>query len=126
VLEGPPDESGIPRESPVKLLLEACNTYPDNTALVRESFEQLVWYCRQSLDRHKIRCITYSRSVVSTGEKSGGESSTFGDQKGRHRRSRVRKLAQIRGRLSGGVVLGVSFAPDQSGIYGVFVLSRWW
>ncbi|KAH0813795.1 hypothetical protein GEV33_008996 [Tenebrio molitor] len=34
VLEGPPDESGIPRESPVKLLLEACNTYPDNTALI--------------------------------------------------------------------------------------------
>jgi hypothetical protein len=36
VLEGPPDESGVPRESPAKLLLEACNTYPDNTALVRE------------------------------------------------------------------------------------------
>jgi hypothetical protein len=43
VLEGPPDESGIPRESPVKLLLEACNIYRDNTALVRESFGQLVW-----------------------------------------------------------------------------------
>ncbi|KAJ3616305.1 hypothetical protein MTP99_004834 [Tenebrio molitor] len=34
VLEGPPDESGVPRESPAKLLLEACNTYPDNTALI--------------------------------------------------------------------------------------------
>jgi acyl-CoA synthetase (AMP-forming)/AMP-acid ligase II len=34
VLEGPPDESGIPLESPVKLLLQACNTYHDNTALI--------------------------------------------------------------------------------------------
>jgi hypothetical protein len=36
VLEGPSDESEIPRDSPVKLLLEACNTFRDNAALVRE------------------------------------------------------------------------------------------
>jgi hypothetical protein len=89
VLEGPPDESGIPRESPVKLLLEACNTYRDITALVRKSFGQLVWRWHHSLDRHKIRYITDSRSVVPTGEKSGGQSSTFGGQKRQYRWSRV-------------------------------------
>jgi hypothetical protein len=89
VLEGPPDESGIPRESPVKLLLEACNTYRDITALVRKSFGQLVWWWHHSLDRHKIRYITDSRSVVPTGEKSGGQSSTFGGQKRQYRWSRV-------------------------------------
>jgi hypothetical protein len=63
---------------------------------------------------------------VPTGEKSSRESSTFGRQKRRHRRSRVRKLAQIRGGLSGGVVLGGSFAPDQCGHHGVLVLLRSW
>ncbi|XP_068902151.1 luciferin 4-monooxygenase-like [Tenebrio molitor] len=34
VLEGPPDQSRLPRESPAKLLLRACNTHHDNTALI--------------------------------------------------------------------------------------------